>query len=570
MDYRRIVLLALITLTGVALWHAWEQDYPRQQTAAVAIEEHVSTAGESFLGPEVPSAGLAASAVPIAQEVIEDKGSSNIIRIKTDVLNVAVDPSGGNLIEAGLTHYLESSKDDDKKVTLLKPSGEYKFIAQSGLMGEKGMPSFTNNVKYSSELSTNELSGDQNQLIVRLHGKTKMGIDIVKQFTFERGSYLIDVNYQIINNSSKPWEGHLITQLTRRDNPPPSTGFFQMRSFFGASISTSDKPYRKISFKEINKLNERGQRLTQQPSTGGWAAMQQHYFLAAWIPDQKTANDFYYKVYPKQMYAIGTEGSLLTVAPQTHQNVSAKIYIGPELTQQLKAAAPHLEMTIDYGWLWFISVMLFWIMQHIENIIGNWGWSIVIVTVMIKLAFFQLTAKSHRSMARLRDLQPKIMAIKKRNGDDKQKMTQATMELYRTEKVNPFGGCLPILVQIPVFIALYWVLIESVELRQAPFILWIHDLSSKDPFYILPALFCITMMLQQKLTPQAMDPTQAKIMMVLPIVVTVLFLNFPAGLLLYMVVNTIISVLQQWYLSRHMTKIRSKAVKKTINNESGA
>lgn len=570
MDYRRIILLALITMTGVALWNAWEKDYPRHvsQNSEVDQTQQQSSFGPNTLHTEQTQPSLVKSNKDKKINLNETLNSrGQMIHVTTDVLDVLIDLKGGNLVEAKLIQYPETLQNKDKPVTLLQPVGEYKFIAQSGLMGDKGDASFTNNVVYQSDKNTYSLSSEEKELIVTLQAEENNDITVVKQFTFERGGYLVKTEYQINNNSNNPWNGHLVTQLTRRDNPPPSTSFFQIRSYFGASISTPEKPYQKVSFSEMNKLNQRGQQLKTSPSEGGWVAMQQHYFLAAWIPDPQQQYYSYYQVYPNQTFAIGTEGSLVTVEPQTQHQFKSNIYVGPELTNQLKAAAPHLEMTIDYGWLWFISVILFWIMQKIYDVVGNWGWSIVIVTLLVKLAFFQLTAKSHRSMAKLRDLQPKLMALKQRYGDDKQKMTQATMELYRTEKANPFGGCLPILVQIPVFIALYWVLIESVELRQAPFIGWIHDLSIKDPFYILPGLFCVTMLLQQKLTPQALDPTQAKIMMVLPIVVTVLFINFPAGLLLYMFVNTAASVLQQWYLSKHHIKTsKKKSVKKTIKD----
>ena len=297
-------------------------------------------------------------------------------------------------------------------------------------------------------------------------------------------------------------------------------------------------------------------------SVGGWTAMQQHYFLSAWIPDQNQKSLFYTHMTGDGLYVVGSRGPELSVPAGSTLKSSAKLYVGPELTEQLKTLAPHLDMTVDYGWLWFISDILYWLLIKIQALIGNWGWAIIVLTLMIKLAFYPLSAASYRSMSKMRNLQPKIKQLRERYGEDRQKMTQETMELYRREKVNPFGGCLPILIQIPIFIALYWVLVESVQLRQAPFIFWIQDLAVKDPFYILPILMGITMILQQRMNPAPPDPTQAKIMMFLPVVFTVLFLNFPAGLVLYWVVNNTISMLQQGFIMRQVNKGAKKKGKK--------
>ena len=283
---------------------------------------------------------------------------------------------------------------------------------------------------------------------------------------------------------------------------------------------------------------------------GGWVVMQQHYFLSAWVPNEQQINHYYTSVSPNDVYTIGFLGPQLNVAAGDKLVTKTKFYAGPQLTDRLHSIAPNLDLTVDYGWLWFISMGIFWLMKKIHLVIGNWGWSIILVTICIKAVFYKLSATSYRSMAKMRKLTPKIQALKQRFGDDKQKMSQETMKLYKKEKVNPFGGCLPILIQIPFFIALYYVLIESVELRQAPFIFWIHDLSIKDPFYVLPLLMGISMLIQQKLSPPPPDPMQAKMMMLLPIVFTVFFLNFPAGLVLYWVCNNTLSILQQWYVMR--------------------
>jgi YidC/Oxa1 family membrane protein insertase len=344
-----------------------------------------------------------------------------------------------------------------------------------------------------------------------------------------------------------------------RENTPPNNkqGLSNMATFFGAAISSPEKRFQKISFKEMAQQN------LNQTITGGWAAMIQHYFVSAWVPEANTTQQYFSRVMPDGLYTIGMIGPKLSIAPGGTYNTSATFYAGPSISNQLEKAAPGLQLTIDYGWFWFISSIIFWMMQHIYNLVGNWGWSIVLVTLVIKLMFYHLSAKSYRSMSVLKKLQPRINTLKERYGDDKQKFTQATLELYKKEKVNPMSGCLPILIQIPVFIGLYWVLVESVQLRQAPFILWIHDLSIKDPYYILPLLMGISMFLQQRLSPPPADPTQAKIMMLMPVVFTLLFLNFPAGLMLYWFVNNLLSFLQQWYIMHSIEKVeKTEKVKK--------
>jgi YidC/Oxa1 family membrane protein insertase len=336
----------------------------------------------------------------------------------------------------------------------------------------------------------------------------------------------------------------------RTNSPPPTqqSGFMNLATYFGAAISSPEKRFQKISFKDMqnNKLN--------QTITGGWAAMIQHYFVSAWVPDKTYAMQYFTNITHDNLYTVGMISPKINVNPNESIHIPAKFYAGPAIANDLEAAAPGLKLTIDYGWFWFISDLIFWMMQHIYDVIGNWGWAIVIVTIIIKLAFYKLSAKSYRSMSAMKKLQPKLNSLKERFADDKQKFTQATLELYKKEKVNPMSGCLPILIQIPVFIGLYWVLIESVQFRQAPWILWIHDLSVKDPYYVLPVLMGLSMFLQQRLNPPPPDPMQAKVMMFMPVIFTVLFINFPAGLMLYWFVNNTLSFLQQWFIMRSMEK----------------
>ena len=315
-------------------------------------------------------------------------------------------------------------------------------------------------------------------------------------------------------------------------------------SYTGASYSNPGQHrYKKVTFKDMSKGN------LDAKATGGWIAMQQHYFLTAWVPNQDVSGRFYTRSFNGN-YVIGSLSPTIELSPGQSDSVNARLYLGPEKTSLLKGIAPGLDLTVDYGWLWFISSVLFSVMKAIYSVVGNWGWSIVLVTFLIKLAFFRLSATSYKSMANMRKLQPKMQALRERYGDDKAKLSQATMELYKKEKLNPLGGCLPILVQIPVFIALYWVLIESVELRQAPFIFWIKDLATADPYHVLPLIMGVTMLIQQKLNPAPPDPMQAKVMMFLPVVFTALFWNFPSGLVLYWVVQNVLSILQQWFITR--------------------
>ena len=397
---------------------------------------------------------------------------------------------------------------------------------------------------YTSEQQQYQLAAGKNQLVVTLKGKNAEGLLIHKDFILTKGSYLIDVRYVIDNEGLVPWKGYMNTQLLRSSPKEDKSSMFHVGSYTGSSYSNPGKHrYQKVNFKDMTKSN------LDIDAEGGWIAMQQHYFLTAWAPIADSKNRFYTRAVDGN-YTIGAVSQPINLEPHKKQEVGSRLYLGPEITSELKAIAPGLDLTVDYGWLWFLSSLLFSLMKAIYSVVGNWGWSIVLVTMLIKLAFYRLSATSYKSMAGMRKLQPKLQALRERFGDDKAKISQATMELYRQEKVNPLGGCLPIVIQIPVFIALYWVLLESVELRQAPFIFWIKDLAMPDPFHILPVIMGATMLIQQRLNPAPPDPMQAKIMMFLPILFTGLFWNFPAGLVLYWIVNNSLSILQQWYITR--------------------
>jgi len=554
-DYARYALYVLLIFLCFTLFQTWQKEHSK---SLLPITENATLTNDHFVPPTPLSApntkpDMPSQPPPVIAVQSDDLERDQLINVQTDVLQVKIDSKGGDLIAASLLHYPEELG-QHRPVVLFNDNPQTKYIAESGLLGAIGPDTSQSQAHYTLEKKDYVLSKDQNELTVNLSWHGPSGVAVTKFFTFTRGSYEINVGYVIHNESNDIYDGSFYTQLLRTNSPPPSaSGFINLATYFGAAISSPKDPFTKISFKDMEKTN------LNKPIENGWAAMVQHYFLGAWIPPKNVVENYYTRVLPGGLYAVGMVGEPIKVAPKQQATTTAKLYVGPLKTHLLEQAAPNLKLTIDYGWFWFISVIIFWLMQKIYDVIGNWGWSIVLVTIIIKAAFYQLSAKSFRSMAAMKKLQPKIEILKQRYADDKQKMTQATLELYRQEKVNPMSGCLPILIQIPVFIALYWVLVESVELRQAPFIFWIHDLSQRDPYYILPLLMGGSMFLQQRLNPPPPDPMQAKVMMFMPVIFTIMFANFPAGLMLYWFVNNSLAFLQQWYV---MHKLQNGPVRK--------
>lgn len=546
MDYKRLFIIFILALSGTLLLNAWEKEHHQVLSSAPSVNQ-------TGLAPELLSAS---DDNEIKLEKTTHHEAAKVI-VKTDVLDVAIDPVGGIINNAKLLKYSQSLQASQDPITLLNDTEAYRYTADSGLVSKDGPTTLRERPTYTTTVQQYSLKPQEKTLTVDLHWQNAQGLNVIKRFVFHRNSYVIDVNYLVENKTNQAWQGHFYGELIRKNTPPPRSGLFGVSSYFGASVSTENKSYQKVSFNSMQK------KPLSAKSQGGWVAMQQHYFLTAWIPDSTGLNHYFSKVLGDDTYGIGMTGPKITVNPNEKTTVKATLYVGPELPKILDTVAPHLGLTIDYGWLWFISLILFWLMNGIYFLVGNWGWAIVGVTLLIKVIFYRLSAASYGSMAAMRSLQPKLEALKEKFGDDKQQLSQATFELYKKEKINPLGGCLPILIQIPVFIALYWVLIESVELRQAPFILWIHDLSVKDPYYILPIIMGITMFLQQRLTPASPDPMQARVMYVMPIIFTALFLNFPAGLVLYWIVNNSLSILQQWYIMRNHgnTQLKSSSKK---------
>lgn len=546
LDYIRFALYALLVMFSFLIYQAWDKDHPAPVNEAPAASQAASLPAAVSMTP----AAATQSAVQPAQAAMPGSSASaavpgQIITVKTDLLQISINTRGGDIVGADLLKFPESLGSKTPFV-LLNEDPKTRYIAESGLLGKQGPDTPEQAALYTATQTAYTLEPGQNQVVVKLDWQNKDGLKVIKTYTFTRGSYEIRMNYAIENHSAQPWQGNLYTQLARTNSPPPNHGgMVNLTTYFGAAISTPQKKFEKLPFKDMSKSDLN---LTIQD---GWAAMIQHYFISAWVPPVTSTSTYYSRVTPAGLYEIGMYQPL-SAAPGATVTAESKLYTGPTIADQLDKVAPSLKLTIDYGIFWPISSTIFWMMQQIYNVVGNWGWSIVLVTVIIKLLFYHLSAKSYRSMSAMKKLQPKIEQLKERFGDDKEKLTKATLELYRTEKVNPMAGCFPILIQIPVFIALYWVLVESVQLRQAPFIFWIHDLSQQDPYYILPVLMGISMFIQQRLNPPPPDPMQAKLMMMMPVIFTVMFMNFPAGLMLYWFVNNTLSFLQQWFVMRRL------------------
>ncbi|MDX1901598.1 MAG: membrane protein insertase YidC [Gammaproteobacteria bacterium] len=553
-NYLRMMLYTAIVVIVYMAFQLWQKEHPAPETQTTQAQVATTTDNQSTLPQQIISDAKQAAA-PANVSTSNMAVARSLIHVTTDVFQITIDSKGGNIVGLNLLKY-PAKLHDPAPVVLLNDDPVNRYIAQSGLFGESGPDNSNGEASFTSSQSSYTLSPDQNTLEVRLNWRNAQGVQFTKIYTFKRNDYAIGMQYEIKNASKKPWSGNLFLQLLRKNIQPEAHHGLMMglSTYFGAAISSPEKPFQKISFSKMDKTP------LDQNIQKGWVAMMQHYFVSAWVPSPDITARYFSRVTSDGLHAIGIFAPTISVNPGETLTTGAQLYAGPEIVTQLEKVSPTLKLTIDYGWLWMISVAIFWLMQKIYAIVGNWGWSIVIVTLLIKLMFYHLSAKSYRSMSGLKKLQPKINALKERFGDDRQKITQATLELYRKEKVNPMSGCLPILIQIPVFIALYWVLIESVQLRQAPFMFWIQDLSVSDPYYILPVLMGLSMFLQQRLNPPAPDPTQAKIMMLMPVVFTVMFAGFPAGLMLYWFVNNTLSFLQQWFIMHRMDKAE-KALK---------
>ena len=548
-----IVALAIVSYLMVLQWNEdyGQAELPAPVATLAASSDLPETSPPTAVSDDVPTAvSSTGDAVSNTVAPVSDK----LIRVQTDVFDLAIDPRGGDIVQLKLPLFPRRQDRPDVPFQLFNNDANQLYLAQSGLTGSNGPDARANGRPlYSASQSSYTLAEGQDELVVELTF-SEAGVNYVKRFSFKRGTYDLAVSYRIDNQSNQPWSGNLFAQLKRDASADPSSSTATgSATYLGAALWTADKPYTKVSMSDMDSapLKENVQ--------GGWVAWLQHYFVTAWIPAKDTANSVQTRKDSQGNYIIGFTGPALNVPAGASAETSATLYAGPKIQKNLLALSPGLDLTIDYGMLWFIAQPIFWLLEHIHNLLGNWGWSIICLTIVIKLAFFPLSAASYKSMARMRAVAPKLAALKEQFGDDRQKMSQGMMELYKKEKINPLGGCLPILVQMPVFLALYWVLLESVEMRQAPWMFWITDLSIKDPFFLLPIIMGATMFIQQQLNPTPPDPMQAKVMKLMPIIFTFFFLWFPAGLVLYWVVNNCLSIAQQWYITR---KIEAAAAQK--------
>ena len=545
----RVALIIALCVVSFLIWDAWQRDYgprpspPPSSGASSSDERPKDSAIPSVDVPQAPRPiqdGQAA--VPAQPERTGDTDGGRKITVTTDVLVAEIDSLGGTISRVDLRAYPVSNDRPREPFRLLDDADSKRFfVAQSGLTGPRSAPN--HHTQFTFEADSYELSDEVDSVDVPLRWRSEDGVEVIRTYRFTRDRYVVDARLDVANRGAEAWQGALYGQL-KRGEPESEGGLFRTYTYTGGILSGPEKPYEKVDFSDMESRD------VDRDVPGGWVAMIQHYFAAAWVPRADETNHYYSKSLDNGRFAIGVVSPTQTVPPGQTGEFMLSFYVGPKIQARMEAVAPHLERTVDYGWLWLIAEPLFWLLSWIFGYVGNWGWAIIILTILIKLAFFQLSAASYKSMARMRKLQPRITSLRERYAADKQRMNQAMMELYRKEKINPLGGCLPILVQIPVFIALYWVLLESVELRQASFIGWLDDLSAYDPFFVLPVLMGITMLIQQKLNPTPPDPMQAKIMMALPFVFTFFFLFFPSGLVLYWFVNNVLSIVQQWVITK--------------------
>ncbi len=500
-----------------------------------------------------------------AETTVDASSSSDteIVTVKTDVLNIDITTYGGDMVRASLNQFQTSLDSENEPYLLLHKNKELNkvYTAASGLVGADGPDESKRRASYTVKQPIFELKDGQEELVVDLNFSSG-NIDYIKRFTFKRGEYLVNIEYIVANNSDQAWRGQFYGEIKRYAGLPvneESAGGIGMQPYIGAAITTQDDDYKKISFSDItDKIEDdraaRKKQLGYRESVdGGWLAMIQHYFITAWIPNKNDYNNYALTQSNKDSsFLFSVTSPEVTIAPGKTDTLAMDFYVGPKDIDRLSEISNHLDLTIDFGWLWWIAKPLFYALSFIYGFVGNWGVAIIVLTFFIKLLFFPLSAASYRSMAKMRKLGPKMKDLKDRFGDDRQKMSQEMMKLYKKEKVNPVGGCLPILIQMPVFIALYYVLMESVELRHAPFMLWLNDLSTMDPYFILPLIMGLTMYIQQQLNPTPPDPTQAKIMKWMPVVFTFMFLWFPSGLVLYWVVNNTLSIIQQYVITKQI------------------
>ncbi|WP_159566169.1 membrane protein insertase YidC [Budvicia diplopodorum] len=541
MDSQRNLLFIALLFVSFMIWQQWETDNAPQPAPQTQTTQQNTGAGSTATGSTGSTqAELAA-------------GEGGLITVKTDVLSMVINTRGGDIQEADLLAYPDTLG-STQPFKLLENTSEFSYQALSGLVGKNGPDNPANGPRplYESKQDTFELADGQNELTIPLVYIDKSGIKYTKTFVLKRSEYVIDVDYKVENASAQPVDLVLFGQLKQSTKLPKSrdTGSsnFALHTYRGAAYSSDDNKYKKYSFDDIA-----GEGL-KLDTKNGWVAMLQQYFATAWVPAKDSQSSFFTMQNDGQS-AIGFRNSPVIIQPGETKELGARLWVGPEIQNQMAAVAEHLDLTVDYGWLWFISQPLFKLLKFIQSFVGNWGFSIIIITFIVRGIMYPLTKAQYTSMAKMKLLQPKLQAMRERIGDDKQRMSQEMMALYKEEKVNPLGGCFPLIIQMPIFLALYYMLMGSVELRHAPFALWIHDLSAQDPYYILPLLMGGTMFMIQKMSPTPVtDPMQQKIMTFMPVIFTVFFLWFPSGLVLYYIVSNLVTIIQQKLIYRGLEK----------------
>jgi YidC/Oxa1 family membrane protein insertase len=568
----RTLLVVALLAVAYLLWQAWQHDYPSAPPPAPAQTVAAEPAAGQAAVPSAPASVAAApasaaapAAPPPETAAAHATPKQDLITASNDLLKLTIDPRGGTIIGAALLEYPQKVERGSPPVQLLNDAGATYYVAQDGLIGADGSAAPNHLATFTPEATQYTMAPGQNQLVVTLRWRdAASGIDVIKRYTLTRGSYVVELSQQIENRGSTTWHGNAYQQLDRVEPPPPPKHlleFYNPDSFAytGAAWYSPESKFNKLKFGDFQKEPLR------QNVTGGWIAMTQRFFVTAWIPNDKQPQQFSsVEVAPrdangKPRYLIRTVGPGLTAAPGQTVASATRLYVGPNLQNQIGKIAPGLELTVDYGWSTVIAQPMFKLLSFLHRLVGNWGLAIIVLVLLIQAVTWKLTEAQFKAGARMRKLQPRLKALKERFGDDKQKYQQAMMELYKKEKINPMAGCLPNLIILPIFFALYYVLIFSVELRHASF-LWVPDLSAADPLFILPILYALAMLGSQFLTPmQGMDPTQAKVMKVMPVLFAVLFFFFPAGLTLYYVVRQVCMLGQQWYITRKIDRADARA-----------
>ena len=560
MDTQRLILWLIFSFSAVMLWQAWERERnpPPITTAAPAAPGQPAGAQPSAPAPGVPAAVPAAGAPPAATTPV----ASQTIEVRTDLFVADIDTVGGVVSRVALDKHRDA-QDPSKPYLALQRNAERTFVAQAGMIGD-GMPN--HRTAYEVVPGPRALAAGADQLQVKLQATAANGDKVVQTLTFHRGSYVIDVAFEVTNAGAAPIRPEAYFQLMRDTKHVGVQSSMAPASFVGPVVYNEQDKFKKVDFGEIDKEAADPSRKPAftRVADNGWVGMIEHYFVAAWLPPaDKVSRQFYTTKLDNGLYTAGVRYADGTVPPGGTGVVQSKLYVGPQDQDALAKLAPGLDLVVDYGIFTIIAAPLFWLLKWLHSLIGNWGWAIIVMTVMIKGAFFPLNAASARSMGKMKIVAPKMKALQEQYANDKQQLQVKMMELYRQEKINPLGGCLPILVQIPVFIALYWVLLSAVELRHAPWIGWIHDLSAPDPWFILPVIYAVTAYLQVKLSPTPIsDPVQAKVMQFMPVAFSIMFLFFPAGLVLYWLVNNLLQIAQQWQMNRMLEREAALAAAK--------